>query len=109
MPLLPSNFSTRSGVKRSSPDALQSRARGLNAKQIRIDYPDDDLRLRVSRFLSSRHFTTFMNLEVQVRHGEVTISGEVDSFYEKQIAMTSCQHVAGVLALVDHIKVRKPK
>ena len=75
-------------------------------RSIRIDYPDDDVQLRVSRFLNSRHFSNFLELDVRVRHGQVTISGEVDSFYEKQVAMTSCQRVAGVLALVDRIRVR---
>ena len=76
------------------------------AQQIRIDYPDDDVRSRVSRFLCSRHFPAFRNLDIEVEHGAVTITGEVHSYYEKQIAMTSCQHVAGVLSLIDEICVR---
>lgn len=76
------------------------------AKQIRIDYPDDDVRKRVARFLSSRHYPTFRKLAIDVKHGAVTLTGEVQSYYEKQVAMTSCQHVAGVLSLVDEIDVR---
>ena len=76
------------------------------AKQIRIDYPDHDVRSRVSRFLNSRHFPAFRNLDITVQHGAVTLSGEVQSYYEKQIAMTSCQHVVGVLSLTDEIHVR---
>jgi osmotically-inducible protein OsmY len=75
--------------------------------QIRIDYPDDDVRRRVSRFLYSRHFPAFRNLDIVVEHGAVTLTGEVQSYYEKQIAMTACQHVAGVLSLVDEIDVCK--
>ena len=75
------------------------------AKKIRIDYPDDDVRQRVSRFLNSRHFPAFRNLDIEVEHGAVTLSGNVQSYYEKQIAMTSCQHVAGVLSLIDEIVV----
>ena len=74
-------------------------------KQIRIDYPDDDVRKRVSRFLYSQHFPAFRNLNIAVEHGSVRLTGEVRSFYEKQIALTSCQHVAGVLALIDEIDV----
>ena len=77
------------------------------AQQIRIDYPDDDVRRRVSRFLYSRHFPAFRNLEIVVEHGAVTLTGEVHSYYEKQVAMTTCQHVAGVLTLIDEIDVRK--
>lgn len=76
------------------------------AEQIRVDYPDDDVRRRVSSILSSRHFPVFRGLDIEVEHGAVTLSGEVHSFYEKQIAMTSCQHVVGVLTLIDEILVR---
>lgn len=76
------------------------------AKQIRMDYPDEDVRNRVSRFLNSRHFPAFRNLDISVEHGAVTLSGEVQSYYEKQVAMTSCQHVVGVLSLTDEICVR---
>ena len=76
------------------------------AKQIRIDYPDDDVCRRVSSFLYSRHFPAFRNLDITVEHGAVTLAGEVQTYYEKQIAMTSCQHVVGVLSLNDEICVR---
>ncbi|MEM7454835.1 MAG: BON domain-containing protein [Planctomycetota bacterium] len=74
-------------------------------KRIRVEYSDDDIRKRVLRFLSSRHFSTFRNIDVIVRHGEVTLTGTVCSFYEKQVALTSCRRVAGVLDMVDCIVV----
>ena len=74
-------------------------------KRIRVEYSDDDIRMRVSRFLSSRHFSGFRNISVNVRHGEVTLTGTVCSFYEKQVALTSCRRVAGVLNMVDKIVV----
>lgn len=40
-----------------------------------------------------------------VTHGTVTLTGQVQSYYEKQVAMTSCQHVAGVLLIIDEIDV----
>lgn len=88
------------GVSGADPTLRRSR---------RVDYPDDDIKLRVARFLGTRHFSNFREFDVEVLHGKVTLTGEVDSYYEKQVAMTSTQHVAGVLALVDHIHVRKPK
>lgn len=75
-------------------------------KQIRMDYPDEDVRSRVSRFLNSRYFPAFRYLDITVEHGAVTLTGEVQSYYEKQVAMTSCQHVVGVLSLKDAISVR---
>ena len=76
-------------------------------KQIRMDYPDEEVRSRVSRFLNSRHFPAFRYLDIAVEHGAVTLTGEVQSYYEKQVAMTSCQHVVGVLSLTDEIHVRE--
>jgi osmotically-inducible protein OsmY len=73
---------------------------------IRINDSDDDLRLRVASFLNSRHFPAFQELDVDVHHGAVTLSGTVSSFYEKQVALNSCQRVAGVLSLVDGIDVK---
>jgi len=78
-----------------------------SSKQIRIDFLDEDLQQRVARFLISRHFPAFRNLEVDVEHGAVTLTGKLDSYYEKQVALTSCQRVAGVLTLVDEIAVQR--
>lgn len=75
------------------------------AKKVRLDYPDDDIQRRVSRSLFSRHFPAFRNLDVDVDHGAVTLTGQVQSYYEKQIALKSSQHVAGVLSLIDEIVV----
>jgi len=74
-------------------------------EQIRIDYPDEDVCRRVSRFLYSQHFPAFRTLQVEVVHGAVTLTGQVRSYYEKQVAMRSCQHVVGVLSLIDEIDV----
>ncbi len=74
--------------------------------RIRIEYPDDDLRLRVESFLKSRHFPAFGQLDVAVRDGAVTLSGALRSFYEKQVAISSCQRVAGVLTLIDNVHVQ---
>jgi osmotically-inducible protein OsmY len=76
-----------------------------NSNLIRLVYPDDDVQQRVSSFLHSRHFTSLRRLNVAVRHGSVTLTGEVFSYYEKQVALNSCQRVAGVLHLIDEVAV----
>lgn len=76
-------------------------------QRIRIDYPDNDIQVRVKSFLSSRHFPAFREIDVQVDNGTVTLQGQVNSYYEKQVALNSCQHVAGVLATVDQIVVQE--
>ena len=81
------------------------RRKATRPAAIRVEYGDDDLRQRVSNFLDSRHFNAFRNLEINVDAGLVTISGQLNSYYEKQVALNSCRRVAGVLGLVDDIAV----
>ncbi len=77
-------------------------------QHLRVEYPDDDLKHRVESFLFSRHFPGFRDLSVQVENGTVTVTGEVNSYYEKQIAINSCRRVAGVLCVADEIQVHEP-
>lgn len=77
----------------------------IRSDRIRIEYSDEDLRSRVVSFLKSRHFPAFEKLGIDVHNGEVTLSGDLSSYYEKQVAITSCQRVAGVLSLHDRIDV----
>ena len=78
--------------------------RGLPAN-INVEFDDDDLCHRISNFLGSRHFPAFRNLLVQVDNGYVKVSGEVNSYYEKQVALTSCRRVAGVIEVTDDVEV----
>lgn len=73
--------------------------------QLRVDYPDEDLRRRISSFLGSRHFPAFRRLEVNVAAGAVTLRGQVGSYYEKQVALDTCRRVAGVLSTIDEVEV----
>lgn len=73
----------------------------------RSDYSDEVLSQRVTNFLSSRHFPEFRELSIEVDNGHVTLSGTLPTHYQKQVAITSCRRVAGVLEMVDRIKVRK--
>jgi osmotically-inducible protein OsmY len=76
-----------------------------STQRIRVDYPDHDVCARVKSFLFSRHLPGIRELEVEVNHGTVTLSGTVNSYYEKQVALNSCQRVAGVLKMVDRMEV----
>ncbi|MFT5299281.1 MAG: hypothetical protein ACI87E_000303 [Mariniblastus sp.] len=66
---------------------------------------DRELSQRVVKSLYECHFSSLRNLDVESNQGAVTLAGEVDSFYEKQIAMASCLHVEGVASIVDRIVV----
>lgn len=75
------------------------------ANKVRND-TNAEVRQRVSKFLYSRHFPAFRNFEIEVDRGAVTLTGKVQSYYEKQIAINSCQNVAGVVSLIDEIVVQ---
>lgn len=66
---------------------------------------DCDLKRRVSNYLASRYFPALNRLEIDAQSGIVTLRGIVSSFYEKQVALHSCQRVAGVVQLVDAVDV----
>ncbi len=66
-----------------------------------------DLKRRIMIFLSQRGVSSLKRLSIEVQGGTVTFQGTVCSFYERQLCLC-CQHVAGVLKLVDELKVRLP-
>lgn len=68
---------------------------------------DQDLQRRVVSFLAGRYLPSLRQLEVDVHEGIVTLRGRVTSFYEKQVAIHSCQRVAGVRKLVDAVDVSR--
>jgi len=65
------------------------------------------VRQRVTDALQSQNFPAFRNFEIEVDRGVLTVTGVVQSFYRKQIAMTLCRNVPGVSKLVDKIRVRR--
>ncbi len=70
-------------------------------------HPDQDLQRRIISFLAGRYLPSLRQLHVEVDQGIVTIRGCVASFYEKQVAIHSCQRVAGVRQLVDAVDVAR--
>ena len=45
------------------------------------------------------------DLEVEVRNGAAVITGQVSTFYQKQLATSCCQRVAGVLSVLNEVRV----
>jgi osmotically-inducible protein OsmY len=66
---------------------------------------DRDLERRVTSFLATRHVPGLRNLEVEAENGVVTVSGQVLTFYEKQLCNQCCRRVAGVLQLINEVDV----
>jgi len=66
---------------------------------------DTDLKRRILSFLSQRHIPALRRVEIDVQNGTVAIQGRVNSFYEKQLCLSCCQRVAGVVRIVDLVEV----
>ena len=69
---------------------------------------DRDLQNRVTSFLCNTNRGALRRLQVEAKDGTVILSGHVSSFYERQLAINCCLHVAGVLKLVDEVQVAQP-
>ena len=63
------------------------------------------LQLRLAQALSKQQITSLRSLKVVVSNEEATISGEVSSYYHRQIAIHACLNTWGLLKLVDKIEV----
>ncbi len=66
---------------------------------------DRELETRIRRFLAGLHRNSLRNLVIEAENGEVTLSGTLGSFYEKQLAMAGCRRVAGVVKVNEKIDV----
>ena len=66
---------------------------------------DLDLKRRILNFLHQRHVPSLRSIHVDVDQGVVTMRGRVDSFYHKQLCLNCCQRVAGVVQVIDQIRV----
>jgi osmotically-inducible protein OsmY len=66
---------------------------------------DRDLERRVTSFLAARHVPGLRYLAVKATGGVVTVSGQVLTFYEKQLCNQCCRRVAGVMELINAVSV----
>lgn len=67
-----------------------------------------DLCNRVESFLLMQHIQGLKKLIVEAENDTVEISGNVSTYYERQVAVECCKRVAGVRNVVDHIVVETP-
>ena len=73
------------------------------ASQIR--FRDEDVSQRIASYLSHQGVECLKDLEIEVHDGVVTLSGLVADNQQRQMAVNSCQRVAGVLQLIDQLEV----
>jgi osmotically-inducible protein OsmY len=66
---------------------------------------DRELERRVVSFLETKHVPGLRHLAVKAQAGVVTVSGRVQTFYEKQLCNQCCRRVAGVRELINAVDV----
>lgn len=59
----------------------------------------------IKRFLAAQHYASFRKLDVTIVGDSVILVGSLPSFHERQLAVSICQHVAGVRRVVDRLVV----
>jgi osmotically-inducible protein OsmY len=60
---------------------------------------------RITTQLAETHRANLRRLSVNVRAGEVTLRGNVGSFYERQVAIQACRERPGIDRLIDAVEV----
>lgn len=103
----------KQGEEEWGPPSLGSRARlssgiaTMPPRRLVHDAEAADRRLerRISNFLEGLNLPAIRDLEVQVRNGAAVITGRVSTFYHKQLATSCCQRVAGVLSVLNEVRV----
>ncbi len=99
---------TSSDLSKISSVAVSNAAFSARADHDGLDeFGNEELSRRVNIYLRSRHFDSFSDLDIEVDEGAVIISGKLDTYHQKQVAINSCQRVAGVITLIDRITVQK--
>jgi hypothetical protein len=64
----------------------------------------DDLGIRIRLFLDRSHVAALRGVDVQVSGDQVTLSGKVNSYYEKQLATEFTRRVAGVIGIDNRVE-----
>jgi osmotically-inducible protein OsmY len=84
------------------------------AEAIRVRYPDslkqsdEDIALSASNILEWNVLVPHERIKIQVQDGVVTLSGEVDWWYQKNETQEAVRYLAGVVSVNNQITI-KPK
>jgi len=77
-----------------------------------LNHPNEkasgDLKRRVTSFLAQQGVNSAHRLNIEVNGGIVTLHGMVFSFYERQLCISCCQRIAGVVTFIDNLTVSLP-
>ncbi len=73
-----------------------------------VERASSDLKRRVRNFLAQQGVNSAHRLNIEVNEGTVILHGLVSSFYERQLCISCCQRVAGVVRFIDNLTVALP-
>lgn len=65
----------------------------------------NDLVRRIENYLFQRNPTMHSSVRIAVEGDDVVLSGIVASYHHRQLCIHTCQRVAGVIRIVDRLKV----
>lgn len=66
---------------------------------------DEEIVRLAAEIIAASNFGSLHLLQFESCGGELSVTGAVESFYEKQIALSYCRSVPGVVAVIDQIDV----
>lgn len=70
-----------------------------------IDSASQELQQRVALHLQNRQLAFGGRLRIEAKHGTVTLSGRVPTFYQRQLIYAATRKVAGVMKVIDQLEV----
>lgn len=70
-----------------------------------INAASQELQQRVALNLQSRQLTSGGRVRIEAQHGTVTLSGQVQTFYQRQLIFAATRKVAGVTKVIDQLEV----
>jgi osmotically-inducible protein OsmY len=102
--------------KKWAADRAAKRVYGVKAvaEEIKVTLPgsykrtDEDIAKLVRYVLDWNLWVPSDRVKVMVQNGWITLSGEVDWYYQKQHAEDALRHLIGVLGLINSITIKPP-
>ena len=73
-----------------------------------VERASGEIERRVRSFLAQQGVNSAHRLNIEVNGGTVILHGLVASFYERQLCISCCQRVAGVVRFIDNLTLTLP-
>lgn len=70
-------------------------------------WDDRDLARRIVEFFQARQLVDSTAIQIHALGGVIVLRGQVSSERERTLYVQCCQHVAGVVRVVDQLQVRE--